>query len=129
MLLKLVANKSEPETEDKLQSLRSKLKIVRGVIFASPTTDRNIDKLAESADMSRSKLGHAYKEHYGVSVMTDIINSRVEFVKLVLKTTELRIGELGDICGYSSTTHFVRQFKLTTGLTPSEYRIKYGNTD
>lgn len=42
----------------------------------------------------------------------------------LLTTTNLRIGEIAEQCGYRHTTHFMRQFKAQMGVTPSEYRSK-----
>ena len=44
--------------------------------------------------------------------------------KQLLKTTDLRINEVASSCGYQNSTHFMRQFKEKTGISPSEYRKK-----
>ena len=43
---------------------------------------------------------------------------------LAASTTDLRIGEIAEQCGYRHATHFMRQFKAQMGMTPSEYRSK-----
>ena len=37
----------------------------------------------------------------------------------LLTTTDLRIGEIAEQCGYRHATHFMRQFKAQMGVTPS----------
>ena len=49
---------------------------------------------------------------------------RLEKAKELLRHSELRINEIANMCGYNSSSHFMRQFKEHTGETAKEYRIK-----
>ena len=52
----------------------------------------------------------------------DIIQSRIKRAKYLLRNENNTIKEISDICGYNNEEHFLRQFKKTTGVTPSDYR-------
>lgn len=47
---------------------------------------------------------------------------RLEKAKVLLQDTRMTIAAVTEQIGYDSTEHFVRLFKKTTGLTPTEYR-------
>ena len=45
--------------------------------------------------------------------------------ELLLNNQNLRIYEIAEIVGFSSTAQFCKAFKKETKLNPSEYREKY----
>lgn len=55
--------------------------------------------------------------------MSEYITSlRMEHAKLLLTSPEISIGEIADLCGYSSANYFIRVFRSNTLLTPMKYR-------
>ena len=46
----------------------------------------------------------------------------IGMAKKLLLTTDLRISEVASSCGYQNATHFMRQFRTKTGMSPSEFR-------
>ena len=94
----------------------------RKKILASPQLDWNVDDIARDAGISKSYFQRLYREVFNTSCMDDIINARIERAKRLLENTDLPIGDIADECGYSSGSHFMRQFRKKTGLTASEYR-------
>ena len=95
---------------------------LRTRIFTMPNTITNIEDMAEELGMSRSGFQHLYKKMFGVSVMTDVINGRLERAKRLLCATNLTVKEIAESCGYKCEYNFMRQFKSKYGKTPSEYR-------
>lgn len=95
---------------------------LRTAIHTEPERAMSIDDMAAAVNMSRSGFQHLYKKMFGVSVMNDVINGRVERAKRLLSSTELTVAEIAPKCGYSSEYNFMRQFKDRTGKTPTEYR-------
>ena len=76
--------------------------------------------------ISRSYLQKMYKQQFSVTFIDDVINARLLKAKLLLTTTNLRIHEIAEQCGYNNPTHFMRQFRSKTGMTAAEYRKKEG---
>ncbi|CAM4350402.1 helix-turn-helix domain-containing protein [Saccharibacillus endophyticus] len=95
---------------------------LRNELYGSPDARVSVDDLAERLSLSKSYFQHLYKELFGCSVVTDMIRGRVEYAKYLLGSTRLSVGEIGRLCGYENETHFMRQFKQTTSVTPSAYR-------
>lgn len=99
---------------------------LRREIFSSPQSDWNEDTAARMLCISRSYLQKMYKQQFSVTFIDDVINARLLKAKLLLTTTNLRIHEIAEQCGYNNPTHFMRQFRSKTGMTAAEYRISAG---
>ena len=95
---------------------------LRTIIHTDPERAMSIDEMAASVNMSRSGFQHLYKKMFGVSVINDVINGRLERAKRLLSSTDLTVAEIAAKCGYSTEYNFMRQFKSRTGKTPTEYR-------
>jgi len=52
---------------------------------------------------------------------------RIDYAKDLLETSDLKLEQIAEYCGYSSEVHFYRQFKSIMEMTPAEYRRKYRN--
>ncbi|MGN0593514.1 MAG: AraC family transcriptional regulator [Ruminococcus sp.] len=97
---------------------------LRNNIYTMPESITDVDQMAKDMGMSRSGFQHLYKKIFGVSVMQDIMRSRMAFAKQLLSATNMRIHVIAEKCGYTSAYSFMRQFKKYTGQTPSEYRTR-----
>lgn len=89
------------------------------------------DKLPQKnySDLISEKLGYDYtyisnlfSDVKGVTVQEYIIRSKIERVKELLLYDELNLTQIADKLHYSSVSHLSRQFKKTTGLSPSYYK-------
>lgn len=117
-LSEVVHRKNDPN----ITSYYDKLSILRTKIYSMPFEDWSIDWLSHELTLSKSYFQHLYKEYFGVSVMNDVISSRVEHGKYLLTSTDISVKQISQMCGYKNEIHFMRQFKERTGITPSQYR-------
>lgn len=101
-----------------------KLCILRGKLMKSPELPWNISEIAGNLYLSKSYLQKIYKTYFGKSIIEEMIFFRIEKAKELLDSTELTVTEIARECGYSSYNYFVRQFKSSEGIAPSEYRKK-----
>lgn len=95
---------------------------IRTRIYTEPDAIGSIDDLSAEASLSRSGFQHAYKRMFGVSIKADIVNGRMALAKQLLTATAMTVEEIALRCGYSTPFSFMRQFKASCGLTPTEYR-------
>lgn len=100
---------------EKLCMLRSKIK-------KDPAYPWNISDIADSLYLSKSYLQKIYKSFFNKSIIEEMIEFRIEKAKNLLNETDLTVTEISKQCGYSSYNYFVRQFRLSEGISPSEYR-------
>lgn len=105
-----------------VSSYYEQMSVIRSRICSTPQRDWRVEELANETAMSVSHFEHMYKKLFGCGVMSEIINSRIEYAKFILSTTDVPVSRAADMCGYKNAVHFMKQFKAKTGLTPTEYR-------
>lgn len=81
------------------------------------------------SDYLSQQLGHDYSgistlfsEVEGTTVEKFYIAQKIERVKELLVYDELSLSEIAHLLNYSSVAHLSKQFKKTTGLTPSHFK-------
>lgn len=109
-------------SDNALSERNNRLVYIRNRIYVDPENIPDVEGLAAESGLSRSGFQHLYKKLFGVSVMTDVINGRIENAKRLLSSTNLTVREIAMKCGYRSEYNFMRQFKSRCGKTPTEYR-------
>lgn len=114
----------ESTFSDKLNRYRHDFNDIRNKIYDYGTFDKSasVSDIAEGLNLSTSYFQHIYKQLFGVSVMQDIIKSRINFACYLLQNNYDSITDIAFRCGYENKEHFTRQFKTVTGYTPKKYR-------
>lgn len=86
----------------------------------------NADEFAKSLNISSSWLTRLFRQQTGVSPHKYLIDLRIEKAK-VLMTSDLKIGEIAEMVGFTDQLYFSRVFKQSTGVSPSEYKKQQMN--
>ena len=81
--------------------------------------------MAEQISFSESRFYSIYKEVFGITPLADLIKARVNSAENMLLFGQKSVAEIASELGYQNTTHFIRQFKKFTGLSPALYRKRY----
>lgn len=102
-----------------------KLSRLRADIYNEPHAARSVKSIAEKLVLSESYLQHLYKRTFGVSITADIIAARIDRAKYLLTGTSYTVAAVSAMCGYNNYVHFMRQFKTSVGITPTEYRRRF----
>lgn len=97
---------------------------VRNQIINSPERIWKVEELAEQAHLSHAYFQVIYKKAFGVTCITDVINTKIAQAKVLLTSTNLPVKEIAQELGYNEVYHFIRQFKKNTGETPGAFRKK-----
>jgi YesN/AraC family two-component response regulator len=84
-------------------------------------TDLNVDKLATMMNMSRVTLYRKIKAISNLSPIELINIIRLKKAATLLAEGDYKIYEISDMVGYSSQSHFSRNFLKQFGMTPTEY--------
>ena len=95
---------------------------IRAWIYREPESIPFVEIISERFGMSLSSLEHTYKKTFGISIKQDIINSRINCAKHLLQSTTLTVAQIAEKTGYISCYGFMRQFKNSVGVTPTEFR-------
>lgn len=73
-------------------------------------------------DINNAYLSRIFKKETGKN-LTDYINDvRIDEAKKLIETTTLKMYEIAEQCGFSSTQRFFMVFKKTVGTSPGDYR-------
>lgn len=89
----------------------------------------DVERLADMMNMSRPTL---YRKIKAISNLTpnELINvTRLKKAAELLEEGKYKIYEISDMVGYSSSTHFGRNFVKQFGMSPSEYLQERRSSD
>jgi AraC family transcriptional regulator len=87
---------------------------------------RAVATLASELGMHRVALHRAFKRAYGQSLRDHAASDRLAAAAKLLTVSAESIAGVAVICGYFDQSHFCRQFKRLTGMSPSAYRRAFG---
>lgn len=76
--------------------------------------------------LSESYVSRLFNKETGMNISTYVNQLRIAKAKELLKNTNMKIYEISEAVGYSSTTVFHITFKKMTGMTPADYRKASG---
>lgn len=126
LLIKLGDNSRAQIPREAQSPYYSALMEIRTEIYSNPGRFYCIEQLAASANLSPSYFQRLYSRQFSVSCYEDMLTARIRTAKRYLKDTGMSVREIALGCGYENDVVFMRRFKQRTGLTPSEYRRKFG---
>ena len=101
--------------------IRDRLERVHERISTGPQYRLTVDEMASLAGMSKYSFLRSYTARYGITPHSSVSDHRVR-LSLELIQSGSDLAEIAQECGFSDQSHFIRQFRLYTGLKPSEYR-------
>jgi len=85
-----------------------------------------VDDVADRVGLSRRALQQRFHHILGHSVHDEVKRTRVDQMAYMLISTNLSIREIARFFQYDEVRNISRYFRQQTGLTPSQYRKKYG---
>lgn len=88
------------------------------------TDSISIPSLARMENISVSRYNTLFRKIMGTSPTRYIMGLRINHAITLLSSTDMDIGQIGEVVGYSDKHLFSRTFKAYTGLSPREYRSK-----
>ena len=124
IILKL-SEKISKQSNDNEHPYYNLFRTIRDEIRLEPQRDWSIDTICKKVNLSRSYLQHLYKTFFGTNIISDIKSCRMEYAKYLLISTNMTVASISSSCGYKSDVHFMRLFKNTFGLPPSEFRERH----
>ena len=81
-----------------------------------------LKEISEVFFISPSSLSHIFKDETGLSPMQYVINRRIGQAQSLLIDTNIKISEIEESLGFSSSCHFSALFKKHVGVSPKGYR-------
>lgn len=84
--------------------------------------DLSLVRLAELTDHSSTYLSRIFKEVKGIGYNDFVVECRMERSAYLLHDSKLKLTDIIEQVGYTSSSYFIRTFRRTFGVTPMEYR-------
>ena len=125
-LLILLARSCAQQEEKADSAAVKQLRQVRSIVFSRLEQPWTVQEMASLAFLSPSRFHALYRAVFGISPMDDLIHARIDTARNRLADTDEPVQNLSEQLGYRNVTHFCRQFKQLTGLTPSQFRASRG---
>ena len=91
--------------------------------YTSPSPIRH---LLELCQLSERSLNRRFKSALGVTPIDYVINLRIEEAKQLLESTSLSLDVIAEQVGYQDKSFLGRKFVSKVGITPTQYRRRFG---
>ncbi len=88
-------------------------------------TQLSLEHVAGELGISHKYLSKVFKNETGVKFIDYLTNLKLNHCRSLLINTDLKVEEISDIMGYSTSHYFISRFKMMFGYTPKKYREKF----
>ncbi len=87
--------------------------------------DVSLEKLAGLVNMAEGSLCRFFKMNMGITIFEYLNKIKIEFACKLLMDQDHSMTEVCFDSGFNNLSHFNKQFKIITGVPPSEYRKRF----
>ena len=87
-------------------------------------SDLSLNKVASTVNVSTNYFSSIFAQETGQTFTEYLTEKRMEVAKELLRCTNKKITEIGEMAGYQDSHYFSYIFKKTQNCTPKEYRMK-----
>ena len=91
-------------------------------IDANLSGDLSLPTLARLTEVSPGYLSARFHREIGHTLAEHITDARMKAALQLLKTTQLQIQTIAQLCGFADPNYFGKQFRRYCGMTPLQYR-------
>lgn len=82
----------------------------------------SLARMARRMNVSQVYCRQLFRKYCGRSPLEHLQKVRLEHAELLLRTSDLTVKQIADLCGFSDMNFFYRVFKRSHGMTPREFR-------
>ena len=116
------STQTEPTEERPIQSITRYLQ-------QHLSEEVSLSVLAEEFHLNPQYISQLFKSEIGVNFLAYLTGIRMEKAKKLLLTTPLSVAEVSEQSGYADYRVFTKVFKKAEGVTPSQYRRDFLETN
>ena len=86
-----------------------------------------VSDLAALTELNESYLSVLFKKETGKTISDYVRQRRVEAAEGMLRYSDYSCSDIANYLAFCSQSHFISVFRKATGLTPRQYRQRYGS--
>jgi len=116
----------EGDTTDAMAVDHPGLKKALDVIHQDRGDLLTLDQVARQARVPRRTMEDQFVKRLGVTAGKYMLRRRMERAKRMLREGDASVEEISEACGYAERPSFHLAFKREEGMTPVQYRNRYG---
>ncbi|WP_168123201.1 AraC family transcriptional regulator [Paenibacillus sp. HB172176] len=128
LLAQLALHTERLESQSQLQK-RNAMRTAADRIRKACSESWDLEKMAALTGYSPYHFLRSFRETIGITPNQFLTQCRIVEARLLLVTTSLTIKEIGTRCGFSQTSYFIRVFRQSERLSPSQYRLLHSNRE
>lgn len=98
-----------------------KIRKSKDIIISRMAEPPSLQELANEVGLSLKKLKEGFKQIYGDTVYSFLLDYKMEYSRKLLESNQYNVNEVGLQIGYSTASHFIAAFKKKFGTTPKKY--------
>jgi len=103
-----------------------KIRKAKDIIISQMAEPPTLQELSELIGLSLKKLKEGFKQIYGDTVFSFLLDYKMEVARKLLESGNHNVNEVGLKVGYSTSSHFIAAFKKQYGTTPKKYLMGLG---
>lgn len=111
--------------QKQFHSKNKRIQTIHNFLMKNYRESIDLKQIAEVANMAEGSLCRFFKMHVGITIFEYLNQIKVEFASNLLMDNNLSILDVAIDSGFNNMSHFNKQFKLITGVTPKEYRLRF----
>lgn len=103
---------------------KNKQKIQQAVEYIKENyyKDLNMAVVSNHISMNYSLFSYVFKQYTGNNFVNYLKKIRIEEAKRLLEETDMKVIDISSQVGYENEKHFMKIFKASCGVSPTEYR-------
>lgn len=124
LLITLLQSSDPTQAQSFVPGLRSSSATVNMIVdYMQSNLNRSLqlNDIIKHIGLNKATITNIFKEEFNMGAIEYFIHLKIEYAKLLLRETSYNITQISELLGYSTIHYFSRQFKKTTGMSPTEY--------
>lgn len=121
----LVSLASRDYIHKRFQSNNKRIQTIHEYLMKNYRESIDLKQIASLVSMAEGSLCRFFKMQVGITIFEYLNKIKIEFACKLLMDYNLSILDVAIDSGFNNLSHFNKQFKLITGVTPKEYRIRF----
>lgn len=89
----------------------------------------SLESISAYTHYSASYISHLFKSRSGMTINQYVNALRIDEARAMLDSTDMSIQDIGLTVGFSDANYFSNVFKASVGVSPREYRKRFGGTE